>query len=111
MTGREAQQADRVARRALARAGELERMHAALRLVVGRARASQMAPERAIALCEALLDGHAIAQLTPMVQPGKSRLTITASPTAAPGVRALLEEAQPPALDPAERDLIGRVVE
>lgn len=93
-------------RLAAARAGTLERMHAAMRLVAGRARAGQMDPERAIALIVALLEGHAVAQVTPSVQPGKARIAIVAAADAPPELRALLEQAQPPELDPAESDLL-----
>lgn len=106
MPARETEAAERMLRRAAARSAQLERQHVAIRFVTQRARAGQMAPERAIALIAALLEGHAIAQLTPTLDPGKSRVSIVASDTASPDVRALLEQAQCPELEPAERDMI-----
>lgn len=106
MSGREAQLAARAAARAVARAAELERTHAAIRMVTDRALAGQMAYERACALTGALLLGHAIAQVVPTVDPGKSRLSIVVSPNAPPEVRALLEQAQAPEIPPVERDMM-----
>lgn len=107
MSGREASAAERMLRRAAARAAVLERMHVAIRFVTQRARASEMAHERAIALIAALLEGHAVAELEPTLEPGKSRLRIVAADSASTEVRALLGQAMPPELDPAERDLIA----
>jgi hypothetical protein len=91
------------------RAQALEAQHAAIRLVTQRACRNEMAHARALALIAAVLQGDAIAELKPGLKPGTSRIQITAAPNAHPEVRALLEQAQLPAIDGAERVMLERV--
>ena len=106
MTSRILTESDRQKRAAQRALLQLAGMHAAIVQIAKRARAGQMEVPRALALIEALIDEHAIAQWVPTGKPNESRLTIVASDTAPPEARALLEQAQLPKLDPVDRSMI-----
>lgn len=90
---------------------DLSSQHAAIVILAKRARSGRMEIVRALALIEAVIDGHAVPQWDRTLDPNKSRLTIIASEDGCPpDVRALLEHAQTPTpTDPAERSMFELV--
>lgn len=99
MPSREVEMAARAANTAVLRAKVVEQMLAAVRVVAGRARSNHMPCDRAIALIAAVLDGYAVAEVT-AASATTCRVSIVAAPDAPSEVRALLEQAQLPTLDP-----------
>ena len=106
MAGREAELAQAQLHRSMGRLRHLANQHAAIVLITRRARAGKMDTGRAIALIEALIDGHAVPLWSPTVDPNKSQLQIVGSQDAPPAVVELLRAAELPTLDPVEQSML-----
>jgi hypothetical protein len=106
MSSRILTDSDRQRRIAERRLQTVAGQHSAVGVITRYARAGYMDPDRALALISALCDGHAVAHWLLSTDGEGARLTITADPDAPANVRELLQAAQLPALDRAERDMI-----
>lgn len=105
MSSREVMAESRARAQAVAQLRTLAGQHAAILSFVRRTRAGHMQPDRCIALVEAVIEGHAVVQWLPTVDPGKMQLKVYALPTAPAAVHELLRAAALPALDPAEQSM------
>ena len=109
MSSRVLTESDRQRRIAERRLQTIAGQHSAVGVIARYSRTGFMDPDRALAIIEAVCEGHAIPHWLLTTDRTGARLTITANPDAPAAVRELIESAQLPAIDRAERDMIDRL--
>jgi hypothetical protein len=108
MSSRVLTDSDRQRRIAERRLQTIAGQHSAVAVIARYARAGFMDPDRALAVIEAVCDGHAVPHWLLTTDRSGARLTITADPDAPAAVHELIEAAKLPAFDRAEHELIAR---